>query len=107
MDVRVCVRLRTIFMGHRGIQPTMSVASLGVLLTCFFSPVVNTFNLDIAAPEIRTGPPDSLFGFAVAVSSTHNERYEYGDIAMHSHRLDAIGSMLAHLEHFWLKNDRT
>jgi hypothetical protein len=104
----VCARVsfRTTSMGHRDIESPMSVASLVVLVVYFFSPVVKTFNLDITAPDIRTGPPDSLFGFAVAASSTRKERYDYGSTAMYSHRFDATGSMLAHLERYWLDHDR-
>ena len=100
-----CVRFRTIFMVHRSIQSSMSVAALGVLLICCLPSVVNTFNLDIAAPEIRTGPADSLFGFSVAVPSRKNERYDYGNVAVHSDRFDTTGSMLAHLERYSLENN--
>ncbi|CAF4029097.1 unnamed protein product [Rotaria magnacalcarata] len=43
---------------------------LFTLSICSYIPVVKTFNLDIISPTLRTGPPKSLFGFAVVSSST-------------------------------------
>jgi hypothetical protein len=49
---------------------------LMLLFTFFvfsYIPVVKTFNLDIISPDLRTGPPNSLFGFAVVSSSTKDQ----------------------------------
>jgi hypothetical protein len=44
-----------------------------LLVSSSFIPVVKTFNLDIISPDLRTGPPKSLFGFAVVSSSTKQQ----------------------------------
>ncbi|CAF0799979.1 unnamed protein product [Adineta steineri] len=36
-------------------------------------PVIETYNLDIISPDLRTGPSNSLFGFAVISSSTKQQ----------------------------------
>ncbi|CAF2124500.1 unnamed protein product [Rotaria magnacalcarata] len=48
----------------------MFLMFLFTLSICSYIPVVKTFNLDIISPTLRTGPPKSLFGFAVVSSST-------------------------------------
>ena len=58
----------------------MFLISLFVLLISPYIPVVKTFNLDISSPDLRIGPPKSLFGFAVVSSSTKQQWYEYSNI---------------------------
>lgn len=42
-------------------------------------PVVKVFNLDIISPDLRTGPPKSLFGFAVVSSSVKQQWYRFSN----------------------------
>ena len=53
---------------------------LTFLLTLFVLshvPVVKPFNLDIISPDLRTGPPESLFGFTVVSSPTKQQWFEH------------------------------
>ncbi|CAF3648267.1 unnamed protein product [Rotaria sordida] len=54
----------------------MFLIFLFILFISSYIPVVKTFNLDIISPGLRTGPPKSLFGFAV-VSSSIKQQWTY------------------------------
>lgn len=79
-----------------------------VFLALFVSsyiPVVKVFNLDIISPDLRTGPPKSLFGFAVVSSSVRQQWYGCSKKIIIWSKFYFVGLMLAHLELYLVVND--
>ena len=75
------------------------------LIVSSYIPVVKVFNLDIISPDLRTGPPKSLFGFAVVSSSVRQQWYGCSKKFIFRSKFYFVGLMLVHLELYLVVND--